>query len=340
MQHVDFQFVVSLSKISVRGEPVEPWAEDQYYQVTIYFLIKWRHIWALPFLHVYWQSDTPTSCKGKTMVISCDLRQSLADFPIDLPVFHPVALKLTIMLSDPYSDIDDVIKTINEDQALASQVLKMSNSAAYVGLVKSETIKEAVVRLGAGQISMLTMAASQASLHVSANSVVNEIMKELWQHSLVTALGCWWVAQHTGHQSIVDHAYMAGLLHDIGKLHLLKALEHLTLEKQIVVDRELVLAVFTEMHVEQGDRIMRYWNIPPVYQSVAFHHHDATSNPIDSLLTMVRLVNKVSRKVGISLDPEPFHPEDIQTEMNLLDMDGAQFEKLESVLYSYRDIHV
>ena len=274
------------------------------------------------------------------MVQLCDLRQTLADFPIELPVFHPVALNLTIMLSDPYSDIDDVISTINEDQSLASQVLKMANSAAYVGLVKSETIKDAVVRLGARQITMLAMAASQASLHTSDDSMVNAIMKELWQHSLVTALGCWWVAQNTGHQSIVDHAYLAGLMHDIGKLHLLKVLEHLAHDGQIVMDRELVLDVFTELHVEQGSRIMKHWNIPPVYQSVAANHHEPNYNSIDSLLTMVRLVNGVNRKIKISLNPEPFHLNDIQHEVNLLDMDEGQCKKLESVLNSYRDISI
>lgn len=274
------------------------------------------------------------------MVISCDLRQTLADFPIELPVFHPVALNLTILLADPYSDVDDIIRTINEDQALASQVLKMANSAAYTGMVKTETIREAVIRLGARQISMLAMAASQASLHVSDIQLINELMQELWQHSLVTALGSWWVAQHTGHQSIVDHAYLAGLMHDIGKLYLLKALEHLAKEGQIAMDRESVLDVFSEMHVEQGERIMQHWNIPPVYLSVASRHHDATSNPIDSLLTMVRLVNGLCRKIGITLDQELFHPESIGHEVSLLDMDETQLAKLESVMSGYRDITV
>lgn len=274
------------------------------------------------------------------MVISCDLRQTLADFPIELPVFHPVALSLTILLADPYSDIDDIIRTINGDQALASQVLKMANSAAYTGMVKTETIREAVIRLGARQISMLAMAASQASLHVSDIQLINELMQELWQHSLVTALGSWWVAQHTGHQSIVDLAYLAGLMHDIGKLYLLKALEHLAKEGQIAMDRESVLDVFSEMHVEQGEKIMQHWNIPPVYLSVAARHHDATFNPIDSLLTMVRLVNGLCCKIGITLDPEPFLPEAIGHEVSLLDMDEAQLSQLESVMSGYRDITV
>jgi HD-like signal output (HDOD) protein len=64
------------------------------------------------------------------MTISLDLKQSLSIQPIDLPVFHPVALDLMLIISDPYSDIDDIIRVINEDQGLTAQVLKMANSSA------------------------------------------------------------------------------------------------------------------------------------------------------------------------------------------------------------------
>lgn len=275
------------------------------------------------------------------MAIPTDIRQSLAVSPIDLPVFHPVALKLTIMLSDPYSDMEDIVKAINEDQALVVNVLKMANSAAYMGLVNVETIRDAVVRLGAKQTSMLAMAVSQASLHVSENRLFNGVMKELWQHSLACGLGGWWVAQQTGRQSISDQAYLAGLLHDIGKLYLLKALERLSHDKEngIVLERQLLLKIFVEMHVEQGCRIMEHWNIPPVYRSVVARHHAEQYNPVDSLTTIVRLVNGLSRKVNLSLNPEPFDAESIAPEVGLLDLDETQCDKLESVIRGYSEVH-
>ena len=152
------------------------------------------------------------------MPVSNEFRALLAQQPIELPVFHPVALKLTIMLPDPYSDFDDIVKVISEDQALSAQVIRMANSSAYMGLKKAETMKEAAIRLGVRQISVLAMAASQATLHTSKNEYIEPVLRELWQHSLACALGSWWVAHNTGHQGITDHAYLAALLHDIGKL--------------------------------------------------------------------------------------------------------------------------
>lgn len=276
------------------------------------------------------------------MTIPLELKQLLSEQPLDLPVFHPVAIELMLIVSDPYSDVDDIIRVINEDQALTAHVLKMANSSAYMGLVKTETIKEAVVRLGARQITSLAVAASQASLYKSDNIVVNAMMRELWQHSLVCALGSWWVARNTGHQSIIDHAYLAGLLHDIGKLYLLKAMERIVEnnELQIEMDRDLLMDVFKEMHVEQGCRIMDHWNLPLIYRSVVANHHAEHYDHVDSLLSIVRLVNKVSIKINLSLNEESDQADNDLPECNLLDMDESQCEKLMFVMNSYREIKI
>jgi HD-like signal output (HDOD) protein len=272
------------------------------------------------------------------MLASADIRELLAQQPIALPVFHPVALKLTLMLPDPYSDFDDIVRVISEDQALSAQVLKMSNSSAYMGLRKAETIKDSAIRLGVRQISVLAMAASQASLHTSDNSTINALMHELWQHSLACALGCWWIAQNTAHQSILEHAYLAGLLHDIGKLYLLKAMEHLSHNKElhILLDRKSLIGIFTDMHVEQGCRIMDHWNIPPIYRTVVANHHAESCDPVDTLLTIVRLVNVVSQKVNLSLDPVPR----TTPEAEMLDLDETQMEKLGAVMTNYCDVSI
>ena len=276
------------------------------------------------------------------MAFCVDLKRTLSRQPIDLPVFHPVALDLMTIISDPYSDIEDIIRVINEDQALTAQVLKMANSSAYAGRIKTETIKDSVIRLGARQITSLAVAASQASQYTSDNVIVNAIMRELWQHSLVCALGCWWVARNTGHQIIIDHAYLAGLLHDIGKLYLLKAMERIIQnnEIQIELERDLLLEVFREMHVAEGCRIMDYWNIPPIYRSVVANHHAEHYDRVDSLLSIVRLVNKISRKANLSLDTETLQNTDDLQECNFLDMDILQCEKLKIVMNSYREISI
>ena len=266
------------------------------------------------------------------MSFSLDLRYQICLQPIELPVFNPVALEVLQLFADPENDIDVVINAINKDQALAIQILKMANSSAYAGRARMETIKDSVNRLGARQITNLAMAASQAALHASEMPIVNEILKDLWQHSYACALGCRSLAISTGNKDLADHAYLAGLLHDIGKLYLLKAMERISQESDIAfeLDRETLLDVFSDMHVEQGYRIMWHWNIPAIYCAVVANHHADHCDPDDKLSTIVRLVNFNSMQYNLNLYPQTIQPPDVTPEINALHASEEALKQLET----------
>jgi HD-like signal output (HDOD) protein len=177
-----------------------------------------------------------------------------------------------------------------------------------------------VNRLGVKQITNLAMAASQAALHTSEIDVVNNIMQSLWIHSYACAIGCQSIAVNTGHRELADQAYMAGLLHDIGKLYLLKAMEQIALnsENAFNLDRETALDVFSDMHVEQGFRIMDYWGIPSLYSSIVANHHTDNFDTHDTLLAIVRLVNFNSVQYDLNLYPRYIQPEDVVPEISTL----------------------
>ena len=266
------------------------------------------------------------------MSFSLDLRYHICLQPIDLPVFNSVALELLQLLADPRADIDHVMTIIQKDPALALQVLRMANSSAYAGRTRSETIKDAVNRLGIRQITNLAMAASQAALHTSELPVVSEVMKDLWLHSHACAIGCRSLAELSGNRELGDQAYLAGLLHDIGKLYLLKALERISLAQETCfeLDLETLLNVFSDMHVEQGVRIMNHWDIPPLYRSVVAGHHAEFFDAEDRLLTLVRMVNFQSVQYGLNLYPRLVQPLGADTEIALLNIDEADLAQLET----------
>lgn len=268
------------------------------------------------------------------MSIPLDLRLSFCLLPIELPVFNPVAMELLQMLDDPDTDIDVIIRTINEDQALSAQVLKMANSPAFSGLVRSETIKDSALRLGTRQITNLAMAASQAALHTSDHPVVNDVMQDLWLHSHSCALGCRSLALKTGHKRLADQAYMAGLLHDIGKLYILKSIELISqdMKSGTVLNREVIQGVFSELHVELGCRLMDHWNIPPVYRTIVAEHHSEQADPHNTLLAIVRLVNFTSRRLHLSLNPAEGQPAELLPETAVLRMDDSIWASLEETM--------
>jgi len=266
------------------------------------------------------------------MGFSLDLRTQICRQPIDLPVFNSVALELLQLLADHSVEINEVVETINKDPSLSIEILKMANSPAYAGRYSSATIKDSVNRLGVKQITNLAMAASQAAIHASRLPIVNEMMHLLWSHSYACALGCQSLAIHTGNKELADQAYMAGLLHDIGKLYLLKAMEqiHLSGEIEFELDSETLLEVFSDMHVEQGFRIMSHLGIPDLYCSIVAKHHADNVAPDDTLLAIVRLANFMSMQYGLNSYPRYVQPKSAELEINFLHVSESVLVQLET----------
>ncbi len=267
------------------------------------------------------------------------VRKLLASQPIELPIFHPVALKLQRMLTDDDFTVDEVALLANEDQSLASQILKMANSPMYMGRTKVATIKEAVIRLGAQHVVNISIAASQAVTHASENPALDHYMKELWLHSHGSALGARWLAHNCGMRSIADEIYLAALLHDVGKLYLLKAIERLVKAGVIssMFDEELIMEIFDAMHVEQGYRLMQHWNFPTMYCDVVRDHHIDEWDTVNRMLAIVRFVNHACHKTGLGLIKTPDMVLQTTVEAEVLDIGELQIEELEALLIDSRE---
>lgn len=273
------------------------------------------------------------------VVIPETVRKLLASQPIELPIFHPVALKLQKMLSDYDFTVDEVAQVANEDMSLASQMLKIANSPMYMGRSKVATIKEAVIRLGAQQVINLVIAASQASAHSSTNPALDHYMKQLWLHSHACALGAKWLAHSCGMRGVADETYLAALLHDVGKLYLLKSIERLVTAGVInsMFDDELIMEIFAAMHVEQGYRLMQHWNFPAMYCDVIRDHHLEQWDTVNKMLAIVRFVNLTTHKIGIGLIHEPDLDLAATREADVLDLTDSQIVELEAMLDESRE---
>jgi len=237
------------------------------------------------------------------------IKEHLGSESLNLPMFHPIALKLQGILATKDFTIEQVVALIIKDQALTSQVLRLANSAFFSGLSKVTTITEAVVRLGAREIASVAMLASQQN---SYNSFAVPELKShslaLWRHAIGCAIGTRWLCERTGYKQFAQEAFIAGLLHDIGSLLILKVLEGIQLADSgaKVVSRELTTEIMVAMHAETGYELMQKWNLPELYCVIVRDHHKEQSDTANVLLSMVRLVDDACRKLGLSgTAPEP-----------------------------------
>lgn len=276
------------------------------------------------------------------MAVPLTIRRILSIQPLNLSVFHPIALKMIHLLTYQNFSIEELENTANGDQVLTGQILKMANSTDYSGRVKVETIREGLIRLGAHHVSNLAMTASQAALHISKNSFINDALQKLWLHSHACALGCRWVALNSGYGNIAEQAYLAGLMHDVGKLHILKSLERLFDAGMALaaMKHDMLLEIFSELHVHHGLRIMDHWNMPLVYVNAVSKHHDAEVSSDYTILAIVRLVNAITRRCGLSFSSQPAQPLSEITENSRLRLNNDQLAELENVIENSKNIGV
>jgi HD-like signal output (HDOD) protein len=231
------------------------------------------------------------------------IEEHLASGETQLPAFDKTALKIQQETTKPAPDIDVIRELIREDQALTAQVLKMANTAFFRGLSKVETVRDAIVRLGIEQISNIVLLVTQKPIFKSGNRHVREFMEKLWRHSVGTALASAWLAKKSGYTQIATQAFIAGLLHDIGKLFLLTVMESIREKKvhQFNPTKEFVTEIMDSLHTEQGWLLIQNWNLPEAYCLAARDHHAEIFDNRNTLLLLVRMADLTCNKMGIGL---------------------------------------
>ncbi len=239
-----------------------------------------------------------------TVSFISEIEKSIAADEIALPVFNATALKVQQELVKKEPNIQILEKLITGDQALSSQMLRMANSPFYRGLKEITTVKGAMIRLGIREVGRIVLLAATKDQFRSKDQEINAIVKKLWQHSAACAIASYWIAKRCQFEELIGEAFFAGLLHDVGKLFVLIVIDQLKLRQNLVFSHELVLEALDNLHTLQGYSLMKKWNMPDRYCTVARDHHLGEFEQKDNLLVIVRMANLACNKLGISSKPE------------------------------------
>jgi HD-like signal output (HDOD) protein len=255
---------------------------------------------------------------------------------LQLPTFPAVAMKLQKALHDGTIRVADLEAMIVGDQALSSQILRVANSSLYKGLQQITTIQKAVIRLGIRQVAALSIAMSQRKLYLVRNPQISQYMEKLWQHAFASGLGAQWLSQRCGYQALVDTAFMAGLLHNIGQLAILRLADELcgsrSLSASQLSEAVLLEVLGSPMHNAQGYVLMKRWNLPEEYGIVARDHHKEPYDGNNPLLIIVRLVDQLCDKLGVGLRHDPSIALGAAQEAMQLSITELQLAELEILL--------
>ena len=265
------------------------------------------------------------------------VREFLDEPGSDLPVFDRTALLVHQEAAKEDPDTEKVISYIVQDQVLVAEVLKVANSSFFRGIKKVSRIQDAVVRIGLREVVNCVMMATQRKNYSSRNPFVQQYTATLWKHSVACAFGAQWLAKRCNHSELAPEAFIAGLIHDVGKLLVLKALVSVG-EKDKDAPRITKTAAdeFVDtMHPECGFLMLEKWNLPETYCHVCRDHHRRDYDTGDTLLVIVRLANLVCRKLCIGLRSDPDLILVTSTEAGILGLSDITLAELEIAMEDY-----
>lgn len=225
---------------------------------------------------------------------------------LHLPVHPDIARKIASLTFQERPEAAAIGNLASHDPVLACTLFQAANSEFYQGLPKVVAIPEAITRIGAAA-ALRELDRTCAGAACRQGRLLTIYLLPLWNHSLGCALGAHWLANRCGYQAIAGQAHLCGLLHDIGKLFLLAALESISGsgETDIMLGSQLIEEVLESMHVEMGVRMAAEWNLPDDIAGVVGRHHEVELDGQELVLALVKLANNGCRKVGLGWQSDP-----------------------------------
>jgi putative nucleotidyltransferase with HDIG domain len=170
---------------------------------------------------------------------------------------------------------------------MSAKVLQLVNSA-FFGLFQTvESPARAVGLLGLDTIKGLVLGVQVFSGMKSSSKLFS--LSKLMEHSMaVGACAKKIAAAETTDKTIIDHSFIGGILHDIGKLILASQMQEqfdqaiLMAREQNITLREAETRLFHTGHDSVGAYLIGLWGLPgPVVEAIGFHHYLA-GYPADS----------------------------------------------------------
>ena len=192
----------------------------------------------------------------------------------DLPPLPAVAMRAIALARDPNVSADQLVRIVSTDAALAARVVSIARSVRYMRREPPRTLPAAIQTVGFQALRRILIAASARAAYRADDAVA----QSLWEHALATALAADELVQADGGQR-GGSAFIAGLMHDIGKLvlHLSDSARFDALEHD---NEHRELELFGVTHDQVGACLAEHWGLEDNVVWAILCHHRETTEPL------------------------------------------------------------
>jgi putative nucleotidyltransferase with HDIG domain len=224
-----------------------------------------------------------------------------------LAVLPSSASRVLPLLDDPDSSAHQIALALAHDQSLAANLLKLANSSQYGFARHIGSLHEAVVLLGHKTLRQMVLAVVSQDVLTRPLRGYGLGFGELWEHSMGCAIGTQIIAR-MAHLPSPEEAFVAGLLHDIGKVVLAQSVLEAFREIVTFVQQKGASYIAAEQevlgfnHAEVGRAMAAQWGLPPTLrEALTYHHKPSAAKDWDTgmLAASIHLSDALVRMLGV-----------------------------------------
>jgi HD-like signal output (HDOD) protein len=231
---------------------------------------------------------------------------------IKLITLPTVFARINETIMKPNSSSHEIADLISMDTGLSARLLKIVNSAFYGYPSQIDSLSQAVSIVGTNQLSMLALGIDVvAEFKDIPRGYIN--MDLFWKHSIACGIIARLIAATRNIQN-TERLFVAGMLHDIGRLVVYHYMPHEALDMLTEArDTESLLGrVEAEYlggdHAEIGGLLLRVWKLPPSLENAVRYHHRPGDSQNGLEPAIIHVADVMAKALGIGSSGDYFIP--------------------------------
>jgi HD-like signal output (HDOD) protein/signal transduction histidine kinase len=223
-------------------------------------------------------TDFPMAAQEPMQLSESDIRSRL--LVARLPAMPQILLKLLEHCQNDDAGMADLADLIAKDPGIASKIFAVANSSAYHRGGMKVGLEQSLAAIGTDMVKTLVISESVFQIFSNFSQSNGTDLRSFWKHSLSAAVIARDIATRMRYPH-VEEAYLAGLLHDVGRLALLAAAPKEYATSFMAPDDANLCAVEQRTlqltHAEAGAWLIEHWHLDSFLADSVLYHHESAS---------------------------------------------------------------
>ena len=228
---------------------------------------------------------------------------------INLPTLPRIQTKFRELLVTG-ADSHRIANLLKKDVAISAELIRMSNSAYYKGVIQNKSLEQAISRLGAAATEQTVAELTGHEFYTMKTKKYRDLIEKVWRHSIACAFASEITAKLLNLELEVD-PFAMGLLHDIGKLALLQIMADMDRKGKFNggIPNAKLIETISAHHGVVGAKLLEKWKYASSYVASASDHEESGSDEDEEInetvpkeILIVRFANMAAKSMGYSLE--------------------------------------